>query len=481
MTQPVRAIASTAVVVGGSFAGLLAARALALYFRKVLVIERAQLTNGELLSPQPGHHYATHSLATSGVRSIARLFSDFPVSLASEGAAVLDPWAQSQFSVAGQWLPRFTSQTKHYYVTRGFLDRHLRRQLKSDPRVQVLSGRRATALRLSPDRTRVLGIELGDTLLSADLVVDCTGRAAFVPAELRRQGISVFSEDCNFRYSYVSATVQNVIPKNAFWRAIMIEAGPPAFDRAGFLLPVEHGLWQLSLVGYGETEPPTEARAFLEWATSLASRSIAHALREAQLAIPPKTFRSNRGRWNRFTGQAQSPPIGVLVLGDAACSFDPVHGHGLSVAAKQAVLLDRSLSQLREWSDTTARKLANDFFRSSDAIIAPVWIAAKAHASPAQSRGLLLRVIDASIARAWSHNPSLIERVYCLADEDLIVPPKAYRKLVPEILRGILNIGRPIIVDEDNHISDSSMYSFRKRRIRPEMTPIISETNSNQV
>jgi hypothetical protein len=65
-------------------------------------------------------------------------------------------------------------------------------------------------------------------------------------------------------------------------------------------------------------------------------------------------------------------PRGVLPLGDAVCRFNPVYGHGMSVAAQEARALGRLLAT-RAAEPDPLEGLAPAFFAEAAALIETPW------------------------------------------------------------------------------------------------------------
>jgi hypothetical protein len=124
--------------------------------------------------------------------------------------------------------------------------------------------------------------------------------------------------------------------------AYLISSTPPHGKRGGVLFAVEGDRWIATLVGFLGDHPPADEPGYLEFARSLPTPDVYSRIRHAEplsdivLHKFPSNLRRHYEKMARF-------PQGYVVLGDALCSFNPVYGQGMTVAAMEALTLAECL------------------------------------------------------------------------------------------------------------------------------------------
>ena len=96
----------------------------------------------------------------------------------------------------------------------------------------------------------------------------------------------------------------------------------PAFGRGALALPVENRHWLVIAVGYGDRRPNREPAEFDRFLATLRDPAAADLASRLEPVDDIAVYRQTSDRRHRF-GRVRGWPEGLLVVGDAACAFNP--------------------------------------------------------------------------------------------------------------------------------------------------------------
>jgi len=345
---------ATAVVMGGSIAGLATAGALAPFFDRVVVLEQDPSAESMMSGkgvPQAAH---IHYLPEGGCGAFESLFPGFTAKLAAMGARVADFQRDVDYLVGGVWLKKHASGNKTYMQRRSVTDAALRAAvLETHPNIDVVWGARVRRV----DGTRVTYAVAGDAALelAADFLVDATGRSS---AFARAYATSTSETMVKLMYSTMEFELD---PATAAAPDVVQGIGmfPTRDDpRGAALMRLPNNRVLAMLIGYHGGRP-TDAKTVESWMATLASLPHSRVYDVVKSAKPvwdkPKPFTFDNMYRRRF---ANLPP-NVLVVGDAAASLDPLFGQGMTKAALEAVAIRAAFARKRTCAQSDLAHLAS--------------------------------------------------------------------------------------------------------------------------
>ncbi|MDG4809614.1 FAD-dependent oxidoreductase [Micromonospora sp. WMMD1120] len=357
----------TAVVVGGSVAGLLAARVLSDHADTVVIIDR---DDPQVTGTRPGVPQGTqlHALLPGGLFQLESLFPGFRAEALARGAIEAPPTARRNY-LDGHLKVVVPDDDHSLAGSRPLLEGVIRQQVLRLPNVKTVTAR-ATGLVLDGSTVTGVRCDVGGVpgVENGDLVVDAMGRSSRLSDWLEQAGWErPVTRRMTVHLNYATALFRRpaVAPEPTVVLALHTPRSGVDVAGAAFFA-IEDGQWMAMMAGYGDNRPGRTADDFVrrlreQFPPEFGELADQEMLGEVQTYHHADSRRRDYHALRRF-------PAGLLSVGDAVASFNPVYGQGMTAAALHAACLS---TYLRSGPDLRAP--ARDFLAAQKVVVDAAW------------------------------------------------------------------------------------------------------------
>jgi len=357
-----------AVVIGGSMAGLLAARVLTDGYDEVTILERDSMPHDSVARrgvPQANH---VHAMLEPARVILNDLFSGYQEDLRADGAVVLDAGTELDYYDQGDVLADAENELPMPCASRPLFESVARQHTFETPDLQIRSECHFLDYLTDDAETTVTGVQFRNPdsetqTLTADLVIDATGRTSRTHQWLENHNYPTPPVDhVTVDLAYSTVTVERPADETQAYLC-----APDAPDtKGGTAVPIEHGGLLVTLFGMHGDHPPTDRKGYVEFAEELTSPELATLLKEREwLSAEISRYPFPSSQWRHYENLDRFPD-GLVVTGDAIASFNPIYGQGMSAAALDALQLHHTIAE-------GAEDIGPRFFERIEPHIETIW------------------------------------------------------------------------------------------------------------
>ena len=375
-----RVLFRRAVVLGGSIAGLMAARVLSDHADQVVIVERDDLaaldvSDAEIaadpvgaVGPRPGVPQGSqlHALLPAGRQQLDRWFPGF-VDAALAAGAVTPPSGHERIYMDGKrsLTSRDLSAGRSLVSSRPFLEALVRHRVLALPNVRVITG---VVDGLTIEGGAVTAVRHDDGVEPADFVVDATGRssrlgnwvaeAGFPKPPMQRMAIQLNYATAQFRRP----------PDPEVWTLISFATPAPGRRaRIGGFTPIEGDRWTMLISGYADDRPSRDVDDYRRRCTEDFPAEVGQVAGSAERLSEVITYHQADSRRRDFH-KVDRFPARLVAAGDAIASFNPIYGQGMTAAMLHASCLSEYLR-----SDPDLSCPARSYFADAKIVVDAAW------------------------------------------------------------------------------------------------------------
>lgn len=343
-----------AVVIGGSVAGMLAARVLADHFARVTVIERDRFSAQPDFRAGAPHARHPHGLLVRGQQIMEQLFPKLTAELLAQGAVPVNLGRDLALVIGESAVRPFETELVALFFSRPLLEHTLRARLCALPEVTMRTGCEAIGLLTDHAGHRVMGVRVRprgegnqpEEQLHADLVIDAAGRGSRLPVWLPELGYPAPEETTIDAAAGYSTRLYRFPSGVTPWKALYCMPQAPNQRRGCLMMQMEDERWMVTLTSMDGDYPPTDAADYLAFAATVPVPGFAAMLAQAEPLTEPYGYRNIANRLRHYERLPRRPE-GLLAIGDSVYALNPVYGQGMTVAAIGALTLDGWLRERR--------------------------------------------------------------------------------------------------------------------------------------
>jgi hypothetical protein len=198
----------------------------------------------------------------------------------------------------------------------------------------------------------------------------------------------------------------------------------------------------LGMLGH---EPPRDLAGMLSFAGDYAPAYLLDAVRAGEPVGEATQHRMPSSQWRRYD-KMQRFPDGLLVTGDAICSFNPIYGQGMTVSALDAAALRDCLRGGRA-------DLARRYFRAAAKPIDVAW-------QMAAASDLAFPEVEGKRTRSMRVSNRLVNLAGAACESDVIVFGRFFK------VNGLVD--KPVHLLHPQFVYRVAAANLRRRRRQPQ-------------